>query len=248
MRTAIPWFRGELPYLTVRQMIEVDRAMVEDFGIDLARMMENAGRALAHLARTRFLGGDPRGKKVVVLAGTGGSGGGALVCARRLHTWGADIAVFLTRPPEEFKPVPAQQLEILRRMGVHFSGGLPSAGTLRPDLVVDGVIGYSLKGSPGGTAAGLIRWANGQDAPVLALDVPSGFDAATGVPLEPTVRAAATLTLALPKEGLRATGAERHVGELYLADIGVPPSLYGGPGLGLSVGPIFAESDILRIR
>ena len=84
MKTAIPWYRDELPYLTVRQMIEVDKAMVEDFRINLVRMMENAGRGLAHLTRARFLGGDPRGKKVVVLAGTGGNGGGALVCAREL--------------------------------------------------------------------------------------------------------------------------------------------------------------------
>lgn len=248
MKTAIPWCRGELPYLTVQQMVEVDRAMVEDFGIDLGRMMENAGRALAHLARVLFLAGDPRGRKAVVLAGTGGNGGGALVCARRLHGWGANIAVFLARHPGEFTPVPAQQLEILRRMGVPFSVGLPPSGQARRDLVVDGVIGYSLKGSPEGAAASLIRWANDQDASVLSLDVPSGFDAATGAASDPAVRAAATLTLALPKEGLRAPGAERHVGELYLADIGVPPSLYGGPSLGLAVGPIFAESDILRIR
>lgn len=248
MKTAIPWYRDELPYLTVRQMIEVDRAMVEDFRINLVRMMENAGRGLAHLARARFLGGDPRGKKVVVLAGTGGNGGGALVCARRLSAWGADIAVFLTRPLEEFTPVPAQQLEILRRMGVPFEGGLPPSATPRPDLIVDGVIGYSLKGSPHATAADLIRWANTQSVPILALDVPSGLDAATGNPRDPAIRGSATLTLALPKEGLRAPGAERYVGELFLADIGVPPSLFSRPPLGLSVGPIFAESDLLRIR
>jgi NAD(P)H-hydrate epimerase len=113
---------------------------------------------------------------------------------------------------------------------------------------VDGVIGYSLKGSPEGPAADLIHWANGQDAPVLSLDVPSGVDAETGVALDPAIRASATLTLALPKEGLRAPDAERYVGELYLADIGVPPSLYSRPPLGLSVGPIFAESDLLRLR
>lgn len=248
MKEAIPWHRDELPYLTVGQMIEVDRAMVEDFHIDLVRMMENAGRALAHLARVRFLGGDPRGKRIVILAGSGGNGGGALVCARRMHAWGADIAVVLTRPPGEFTPVPAQQLEILRRMNVPFAQEVPPRGTARADLAVDGVIGYSLKGPPRGTAADLIRWANGQDAPILALDVPSGLDAATGEPFDPAVRASATLTLALPKEGLRAQDAERYVGELYLADIGVPPALCGGPGLGLSVGPIFAESDILRIR
>jgi len=56
------------------------------------------------------------------------------------------------------------------------------------------------------------------------------------------------MTLALPKEGLRVPGVERYVGELYLADIGVPPSLYAGPRLGIKVGPLFAESDIIRLR
>jgi len=248
MKTFIPWHRGEPPYITVPQMVVVDRAMVEDLRIDLVRMMENAGRALAHLARARFLEGDPRGKRVVVLAGTGGNGGGALVCARRLYAWGAGIQVFLNRPPGEFTPVPAQQLEILRRMGVRFAEGPPPPETLRADLVLDGLIGYRLKGSPRGTAADLIRWANAQGAPILAVDIPSGVDAATGKPLDPAIHAAATLTLALPKEGLRASNAERYVGELYLADIGVPPSLYGGPGLRLEVGPIFSTSDILRLR
>ena len=75
----LPIYPGEVPYLTTEQMVEVDRAMVEDFRIDLIQMMENAGRNLAHLARIRFFDGDPRGKEVVVLAGTGGTGGRALV-------------------------------------------------------------------------------------------------------------------------------------------------------------------------
>ncbi len=57
--------------------------------------------------------------------------------------------------------------------------------------------------------------------------------------------AAATLTLALPKTGLSDNGAEALVGELHLADIGVPPKMYAG--LGLSVGLLFAEGDILRL-
>ena len=93
----IPWIDGDVPYITTEQMIEVDRAMIEDFGIDLVRMMENAGRSLAHLARERFLDGDPRGNRVVVLAGTGGNGGGALVAARRLHSYGASVTVYATR-------------------------------------------------------------------------------------------------------------------------------------------------------
>ncbi len=112
----LPIDTGEVPYLTTEQMVEVDRLMIEDFKIELLQMMENAGRNLAHLARVRFFDGDPIGKKVVVLAGTGGNGGGALVCARRLHNYGAQVKVFVTGPDETFRPIPAHQLDILHHM------------------------------------------------------------------------------------------------------------------------------------
>ena len=67
---------NKLPALSTVQMVEVDRLMIEEWQILLIQMMENAGRNLAHLARARFLDGGPRGKKVVLLAGTGGNGGG----------------------------------------------------------------------------------------------------------------------------------------------------------------------------
>jgi NAD(P)H-hydrate epimerase len=240
----IPAYSEDVPYLTIDQMIEVDRAMIEDYHIELIQMMENAGRNLAHLARQRFLEGDPRGRQVVVLAGTGGNGGGALACARRLHTWGARVQVFVTRSDAEFTPVPAHQLDILRRMQVPIARAGAPGSTQVPALIVDGVIGYSLKGAPRGAAADLIGWANAQPAPILALDAPSGMDSATGTIFDPAIRATATMTLALPKAGLRAPGVEAYVGELYLADIGVPPKLYGE--MGLHIGPIFAHSDIVR--
>lgn len=245
---AIPTYSGDVPYLTTEQMVEVDRAMIEDVGIELIQMMENAGRCLAHLARARFLGGDPRGKGVVVLAGTGGNGGGALVCARRLHNYGAAVRVHVTRDDEAFSPVPAHQLQIVRRMGLPVTVGAPEDGVEAADLIVDGVIGYSLRGAPRGTAGDLIRWANERATPILALDAPSGVDTTTGTVFEPAIRATATMTLAMPKEGLRAPGVEAQVGELYLADISVPPELYAGPGLELEVPPIFAEADVVRLR
>jgi NAD(P)H-hydrate epimerase len=243
----IPFLTDDIPWLTTEQMIEVDRAMMEDYRIDLVRMMENAGRNLAHLARTRFLDGDPRGRRVVVLAGTGGNGGGALVCARRLTNYGAAVHVVVTKPDGEFTPVPGQQLAILRRMGVPIHPAKELTQAAPPDLVIDGIIGYSLKGAPRGAAAELIRWANAAAAPILALDAPSGVDTTTGVVFDPAIRAAATMTLALPKEGLRAPGVAAQVGELYLTDISVPPALYAEPALGLRVGPIFAQSDIVRL-
>ena len=243
----LPVYAGELPFITTDQMREIDRVMEEDYGISLVQMMENAGRNLAHLARLRFLGGDPRGKQVVVLAGRGGNGGGAMVCARRLHGYGADVSVAATVPDERVDGVPGRQLAILRRLDIDIATAAPSASAPRPDLVIDGVIGYSLRGAPREPAASMIRWANGAEAPILALDAPSGLDTTSGVVYEPAIRADATMTLALPKRGLAVDEARRHAGELYLADIGVPPELYAQSGLGLQIGSIFSESDIVRL-
>lgn len=244
----IETYAGNVPYLTTEQMIEVDRSMIEDYGIELIQMMENAGRNLAQLARERFLADDPVGSTIVVLAGTGGNGGGALACARRLHNYGANVLVSTTRDDTEFTSVPGHQLGILRRMGVPIARAADITGVAEVDLVIDGVVGYGLRGAPRGAAAGLIRWANASGAPILALDAPSGIDTSSGTVFDPAVRAVATMTLALPKEGLRAAGVAERVGELYLADISVPPDLYAGAALGLEVGPIFARGDVVRLR
>jgi NAD(P)H-hydrate epimerase len=143
-------------------------------------------------------------------------------------------------------PVPHRQGEILVRMGVSCADTLPGPEPTSPeDLILDGLIGYSLAGVPHGRIAELIRWTGSQRAPVLALDTPSGVDTTTGAVTEPAIRADATLTLALPKQGFRAPAARTQVGELYLADIGVPPETYAG--LGLAVGPLFSHQEILRL-
>ena len=209
--------------------------------------MPYAGRHLAQVARSRFLEGDPKSRRVLVVAGSGGNGGGGLACARRLHNWGAQVSVWLSSEPSRMADVPRHQLAILERMGVPFHVAT-SDTTLPPaDLIIDALIGYSLQGSPKGGTAQLIRAANEHQAPVLSLDLPSGVEATAGTVYTPTIRAAATLTLALPKQGLRAPQAKPFVGELYLGDIGVPPELYSSPHLGIRVGPLFATDDILRL-
>ena len=237
---------ASLPYLTTDQMREVDRAMIEDYHIELIQMMENAGFQLARLARARFMDGDPIGKRVVVLAGTGGNGGGALAAARRLHNWGVFVFVMIVKPPEAFTPIPAHQLDIVQRMQVPvFEAEEGMQISPQADLILDGVIGYSLAGNPHGAAADLIRWANAHDAPILSLDVPSGVDTTTGTIYDPAIRAAATLTLALPKDGLLA--AAEQTGERYLADLSVPPGLYTAIDPVLDPGPLFAASTIVRL-
>jgi len=91
----------------------------------------------------------------------------------------------------------------------------------------------------------LIRAANGHGAPILALDLPSGLDASSGQPHEPVIKATATLTLALPKQGLGEVAAAPVTGSLYLLDLGVPPEVYGA--LGLKPGPLFGKSHLLKL-
>ena len=139
----------------------------------------------------------------------------------------------------------AQQLAIIEEIGIGVAVGLPGGDAF--DLVLDGLIGYSLNGAPRGLSADLIKWANESAAPVLSLDVPSGLDTTTGTVFNPVVHASATVTLALPKEGLFGPGAAAVVGELYLADISVPRELYTRDPLRLAVAPIFARSDVVRL-
>lgn len=242
----IPWLKGDIPALTAEQMVEVDRAMIEDYHIDLIQMMENAGRHLAQLATLSFLG-SPVGKTILVLAGTGGNSGGALAAARHLANGGARINVVLSQPFKALKPAPAQQLDTLKRMGVVLCASADIDTFSPPDLIVDGIIGYNLNGNPHGGAADLIHWANQQPAPTLSLDVPSGVESTTGQLFRPTIKATATMTLALPKTGLNADTAKPYVGELYLADISVPPRLYR-QALGIEVDTLFSTSSLLRLR
>lgn len=216
--TAYP--SADLPVITAELMREVDRVMTDELGIQLIQMMENAGRSLVDLAITRY-----HPSTCTVLAGPGGNGGGGLVAARHLHNRGVDVTVALDG--RDLDDVPGHQLAILRRMGVPLAAEPPPAS-----LVIDAMIGYGLRGDPRGAIAGWIDWANGQPSPTLALDLPSGLDATTGRVGSPCILADATLTLALPKVGLRA--APQVVGALFAADISVPPSVYEPMGLHLS--------------
>jgi len=228
-------------------MREVDRLMVEEFHIDLIQMMENAGRCLAQHVRSE-VGGDVQARRIAILAGRGGNGGGGLVAARRLAIWGADVTVLLGEESGTFQGVPAHQLAILGSIGVTIKSPAQTgvSDTISAEHLVDALIGYSLKGAPTGSIARLVNAANTSGRPITALDLPSGLSGNTGFGAEPTVKATTTLTLALPKVGLLRPEARSYVGRLYLADISVPPVVYDR--LGISVGTIFRESDIVFVQ
>jgi NAD(P)H-hydrate epimerase len=142
---------------------------------------------------------------------------------------------------------PGHQLASLRRIGVHLLQADEVGSLPPPDLILDGLTGYGISGEPHGAVARLIRWANSGSAPILALDLPSGLDATLGPVHQVCIRADATLTLAVPKQGLLIEGASDLVGVLYLADIGVPPQVYAAMGIDGMWERRFADGEILRV-
>lgn len=223
---------ASVPTVSVAQMREVDRLAIEEFGLDLLQMMENAGRATAELVMEVF-----RPASVTVLAGKGGNGGGGLAAARHLRNRGLQVAVLLSSLPGELAPATRRQVSILVA-----SGTLILEAPRASDVIVDALLGYSLQGDPHGRSAELIEWLNAQSSAVVALDTPSGLDADTGKVKQLCVSANATLTLALPKRGLvEAT----ETGDLYLGDISIPAKLW--EQIGVEVPDLFGRGPIVRL-
>ncbi len=210
---------GAVPWLSVSQMAEADRLAVDEFGIDLLQMMEHAGSALAELTDARY----PTGR-ITVVAGGGNNGGGGLCAARHLANRGRAVTVVVTtdRPGA----AAAHHLRTLDAMGV-----VPVTAPGPAEIVVDAMIGYGLTGPLRGTAAEVAAWIGLRH--VVSLDFPSGHG------FEGAVTADATLTLALPKEGLR------DLRPLWLADLGLPAALW--ERMGLDIAPVFSGGRIVRI-
>ena len=209
-----------VPVVNAETMAEVDRVAIEETGPNLFQMMENAGRSLAKVAMTAA-GEAP----VVVMAGKGGNGGGGICAARHLLNHGVDVAVNLS-DRAGLGEVPRRQLEIYESAG----GSVVSLDTVADRdfaLVIDAVVGYSLRGAPRGAVAESIAAINETSATVLSLDVPSGVSSAGGEQPPQRVKADFTLTLALPKVGLSPSNS----GEVTLADLGIPARSFTRAGV-----------------
>ena len=221
----------EIPFISVKQMIEVDRLMMEDFGISLIQMMENAGRNLA-IFITSNMGLMPSNTRVLVMAGSGGNSGGAMVAARHLSNMGFKVDVILSTEIENINGVIKHQADILTKLPIGiYEKSFPDNNY---SIIIDGIIGYSLKGEPRGFAKEMIEYCNKSASTVVSLDNPSGLDLNEVDENETIVKADYTITLALPKLGLSSDYAKEFVGKLYLANISVPPSLYSVMGLEVS--------------
>jgi hydroxyethylthiazole kinase-like uncharacterized protein yjeF len=239
----------DLPSVTAAQMAEIDRITIEDLHIPGDVLMENASRQIAAAARA-LLGGRVAAKRVIGIVGIGNNGGDAAGALRHLVNWGATVRAELAAPQERLRETTRSQTRRLLlastwQVAIVHDATFDGPRYMDAHLLIDGLLGYNARGAPRGAVATLIDMANESGLPILAVDLPSGIDPDTGAVPGTAIRATATVTLALPKPGLLTEEAGPYVGQLLLADIGIPHSAFSRTGIDTS--SLFVDGDLVRI-
>ena len=190
--------------LSAAEMKACDRATAEQFGVSSVDLMRAASRALAGFARERF----PEARRVTVLCGRGNNGGDGMMAARLLSDAGAQVTTILLGEPSGLQGDAAiawQELVSCQRGSIHvvLSGeGLPHlSGALETDLLVDAVLGTGFKPPLKGLALEAREWVSGTNAPVLSVDLPSGWpaDSTDLSPVDAVFPSDAVVTFTAPK-------------------------------------------------
>ncbi len=218
---------------TADEMSRADKG-AQRLGIPGGVLMERAGAEMARVALAAYAP-----QRALVVAGGGNNGGDGFVVARELHRAGVEAAVLPTK--DEYEGDPGTNFEILRNLGVRFVGSDELEAELgRADLVIDALLGTGFSGEVREKETRLIEAINESLAPILAVDVPSGVDGATGEVHGAAVRADVTVCAHAAKVGCVMSPGREHAGEVVTVDIGIPPEADVEPSL------IWTDAESLR--
>ena len=190
--------------LSAAEMQACDRATTERYGVPSIQLMRAAAAAVAGFVRAQF----PRARRITVLCGRGNNGGDGMMAARLLARAGYEMTAILLGAPEGLKGNAAEAWRELTEPAQGAIHVVNSAEELRrhndnlhADLIVDAVLGTGFKPPMNGLAVDALQWLKGSAAPMLAVDVPSGWraDANSAHIGEPVFPADAVVTFTAPK-------------------------------------------------
>lgn len=203
------------------QCRELDRRAIEKFGISASILMERAGAAAFNVLRETW----PEARRIAVMCGVGNNAGDGYVIARLAHEQGLKVSVFQVGDADK---LPGDALAALQRLlGMDVS---PLAYQEQPltdfDVIVDALLGTGLSGDVRSNFMLAINAVNQAKVPVLAVDVPSGLNADTGMICAAAVRAAATVTFIGVKQGLLTGDAPDYTGRISFNDLSLPAEIY----------------------
>ncbi len=213
---------------TVEKMRELDKQASDTYGLSELLLMENAGNA-AYFA---ILGHIKDRQGFIIFCGPGNNGGDGLVVARKIHSSGGKVKVYLLGRPEQYKDAAKLNYEIAARMGFEIKniGEEKREKIIREirhaGVVVDAILGTGLTRRVEGIYAEIINLINQYARIVLSLDIPSGINGNTGNVMGTAIRADYTVTFGLPKLGNILYPGYDFCGELYVSHISFPPGHY----------------------
>ncbi|MCA1687247.1 MAG: NAD(P)H-hydrate dehydratase [Actinobacteria bacterium] len=218
---------------TAEEMSRADKG-AQAMSIPGGFLMERAGVGMARIALEAFAP-----QRALVVAGGGSNGGDGFVIARELHRAGVEVAVLATK--DEYEGDPGTNFEVLRNLGVRLVRSHELEAELgQADLVIDALLGTGFSGEVREKEARIIENMNDSPAPILAVDIPSGVDGATGEVHGAAVRAAVTVCAHAAKVGCVVSPGREHAGEVIAVDIGIPPEADVEPSL------VWTDTESLR--
>jgi hydroxyethylthiazole kinase-like uncharacterized protein yjeF len=239
------------PVLSRAQMRAFDAHLIGDCGVPGLVLMENAGRGATDVVVREALGGEARGKRAVVVCGSGNNGGDGFVVARHLLARGAEVALFCTGDPGRLRGDARANHDSFVGVGgvvrpLAAEADRPALGEelALADTVIDALFGTGLDRPLAGDVVAILAAMSGARGTRVAIDVPSGTDADTGVPLGASFQADLTVTFAHLKLGLLTPLGARAAGVLHVADLGVPAAR--GPALA-PAAELLEPGDVARL-
>ena len=214
--------------VTVKQIQDLDRIAIEKYGVPSLALMENAGRAVAQEVCKRLK--RMKNARACVVCGLGNNAGDGFVIARHLINAGVKTKIFLIGKGSQLKADAAVNYRILkklkypikelRRADSSFLKDLTNAG-----VVVDAIFGVGLNREVLEPFRGCVEAINARAGKVVSVDTPSGIDATSGKIYGVCVRADVTVTFSFVKKGFLKGQGPKHVGQVIVADIGIPARL-----------------------
>jgi len=215
-------------HLPIEKFREMDYASIEKYNFPIELMMENAGLNLARLTASLVSTGD----KILIGVGTGNNGGGGLVAARRLSSWGFEVSLHV--PNKNLSKLPEQQLNRALATGTKLKY------LKNPDIFIDAYLGFSQRLPLSPHIAKAVEKANQLKCKKISLDLPTGFNKTTG---ELIFKPNFILTLAAMKTELIPL---LDTTKIFVADLGLPHLIYSDFGVKIPDG--FKKSGVVECQ
>jgi ADP-dependent NAD(P)H-hydrate dehydratase / NAD(P)H-hydrate epimerase len=214
---------------TARQVRRIDEAAINRYGIPSMLLMERAGHAVAEeaLLSVKKIRPASAKAKVTIFCGKGNNSGDGLVCARHLLSAGVDVQVYLLCNKSELKGDAFYNALALNTRKIRFReiSGMTKLivlkKSLKADIIIDAIFGTGFHGSPGPFFERVIKIINQSPAYKIAVDVPSGLDATTGIVKGSAVVADKTVTMGFAKTGFYKNDGPDFCGTIKVVDIGL---------------------------